>query len=921
MPPRAASDADSANVGASNIKMQSLDAAPQSPKLRTPISLNVDTGYNGKGKRRDASPPRTPPPRTQNSQMSRVNYSDGKGEMGVHTSPAEAWLDDITPVDPSTIKESEPRRRETRDSHDLSLSAQQGIRDSLVDHMLLSFDQFPYTQDEGRHPTVDEERLYSYDEGPYQPSSNFGPPRNGPSGHSYSYSSDYENDDSSRYSGQYSRGRRSNSSSNFQTGLGRINSGRNDNYTGTNPTISRGPQVQVPTRGLHSRGGKGSKGSSANSFDLGYAQVTSNTRWSRGLSGRSSSFDYGDGSVLQNAMSRQIDNNVSALSPLFSPYDYDAAPTPTIPGGPRRCPPSPIMLPHHEPAPVEPPPPKLERKRSTRSAKSAYKGKPISGGRPDYGLNNPTRDLPSLPAFIKEPAPAPSVAYGKTKEASQAAQPTKDRPGFFRRVFGSSKNNPAPTPDHAPSHRSGPSAETADQSSSKSHHIGNQIKPHYIPSPPREAPPAPKEHTHVLSKRPSAFFRRRKKSVSEPEAPLPVMPVLQYQPTADEPHSPASSLRQVMSPYLKVNSRGTVDSEDPPDRREPSPEDERQVRGFSPDYEPDVSATIRPVKSSSRDAIETRSPPYLLDQAPPAARTSGHHAGLDGHGQSRDERGATFLQDNSDNDPDAHSDSSKPALPTTDAATGSNRIAAPVSPQLQSASRDMMLGGQDERTLSKLSPASAKTDVSRDPSAMGSPRSVAESKFSQTKPASIVKEQELLSPINALESSRLWLELSSSEDDFRPKNLEPPTKTEILSTTSGSTDTVYKSATSLPILQFEGQDEDELHRQQTQAVTEALDADVSERAKMIYDGNEDFIPREKAAAWLGEERELNARMLTAYMELYDFTNLNILTALRTMCTRLVLKGESQQVDRILDAFAQRWCQCNPNHGFKVTGES
>ncbi|EHL02782.1 putative PH and SEC7 domain-containing protein C11E3.11c [Glarea lozoyensis 74030] len=52
---------------------------------------------------------------------------------------------------------------------------------------------------------------------------------------------------------------------------------------------------------------------------------------------------------------------------------------------------------------------------------------------------------------------------------------------------------------------------------------------------------------------------------------------------------------------------------------------------------------------------------------------------------------------------------------------------------------------------------------------------------------------------------------------------------------------------------------------------------------------------------MGEEGVVRARTLIAYMEL-----------------KLVLKAESQQVDRILDAFAQRWCQCNPKHGFKVT---
>ncbi len=71
---------------------------------------------------------------------------------------------------------------------------------------------------------------------------------------------------------------------------------------------------------------------------------------------------------------------------------------------------------------------------------------------------------------------------------------------------------------------------------------------------------------------------------------------------------------------------------------------------------------------------------------------------------------------------------------------------------------------------------------------------------------------------------------------------------------------------------------------------------------------------------MGEEGPARARTLIAYMELYDFTNLNILAALRSMCGRLVLKAESQQVDRILVTFARRWCQCNSNHGFKATGE-
>ena len=91
-------------------------------------------------------------------------------------------------------------------------------------------------------------------------------------------------------------------------------------------------------------------------------------------------------------------------------------------------------------------------------------------------------------------------------------------------------------------------------------------------------------------------------------------------------------------------------------------------------------------------------------------------------------------------------------------------------------------------------------------------------------------------------------------------------------------------------------------------------------ARNIYNGHEDFTSQDKAAAWLGEDNPARLRTLVAYMEFYDFSHLNILAALRLMCGRLLLKAESQQVDRILVTFSQRWCECNPNHGFKGHGK-
>jgi hypothetical protein len=90
-----------------------------------------------------------------------------------------------------------------------------------------------------------------------------------------------------------------------------------------------------------------------------------------------------------------------------------------------------------------------------------------------------------------------------------------------------------------------------------------------------------------------------------------------------------------------------------------------------------------------------------------------------------------------------------------------------------------------------------------------------------------------------------------------------------------------------------------------------------DQARRLFDSQDQVVGNEPAAAWLGDPGRASIR--AAYMELFDWSNMNILAALRSLCTRLVLKGETQQVDRVLDAFSTRWCQCNPRHGFKAAG--
>ncbi|EOD51285.1 putative sec7 domain containing protein [Neofusicoccum parvum UCRNP2] len=111
----------------------------------------------------------------------------------------------------------------------------------------------------------------------------------------------------------------------------------------------------------------------------------------------------------------------------------------------------------------------------------------------------------------------------------------------------------------------------------------------------------------------------------------------------------------------------------------------------------------------------------------------------------------------------------------------------------------------------------------------------------------------------------------------------------------------------------------EVERTMPAMVSEEPTEEDREKAQQIYDGDESFVTKARAAAWLGEKTLISARCRKAYMEIYEWTGFSILLAMRDLCNRLVLKGETQEVDRVLDSFANRWCECNPNHGFKSSG--
>ncbi|KAI1807511.1 hypothetical protein F4811DRAFT_559812 [Daldinia bambusicola] len=732
------------------------------------------------------------------------------------------------------------RRRNVRDSHDLSLPSRQFTRDSLVTNMLTSLDQFSLGQihtpvnnmfddDDPLSPPRGDEYSRSMTASS-RPGRMWSSGAGHGHGHGYSYSSDFEgtDDGSSRMSGQYSRGRRSNSSSGFQTGLGRINSLREHSQ----PNTSGG-------RGLHSRGGKDSNSSSTNSIDAGgFAEVLTTQRWAHGVGGRSSSFDNGQRPSLNSLTAWK-----SEFSNTFLVDDYEAAPTPTIPVGPRRLnmPSTPIG-----PLPMPMPPPEPEAKTPDRK-KPAARSRPGTA-RTAQSKHGGQREIPpALPPADLDAAPAPHIGYEKSKEVLPGApNPTPQaKQGFFSRIFG--YRNSTNVPETKPAQPASTSAESADQSN-KLQHIASQAKTQ--PTPPSGDSQRPSNPPQILHKK-SSFFRRRKKSIAEPPVPPPPVPTPMEinrikEQTVQRENSPVSSLREIMSPFLQENAPSAPGAllspglESSPRARGYESQDEehaRKTRGFSPDYDPSPNATIRTVKSTSalrsQEAVHRRSQIEMemrdVPELPPMKSIEG--------------RDATFFNDSSD-----EGERLEPGGTRKQQQRQSNKSPRSNNSKGLDGNHEQQDGGDDN---SRPTP-----------------------------------------------SPHLLLQQNTTPEEESHKAVGNRQGPKRMSTFPGS---LNKSANGLPSVQV---DDAESSPKMMGSPLDEPEVSVGEpteddrqKAQKIFDGNEDFIQREKAAAWMGEEGLVRQRTLKA-----------VLTSLR----------QTQQVDRILVAFSNRWCDCNPNHGFKTT---
>ena len=274
------------------------------------------------------------------------------------------------------------------------------------------------------------------------------------------------------------------------------------------------PAVRTRPRKNTRPGGKSSTGSASSSIDLGHLAAFQGRLGPAG-NRRSRSFDFG---------SHHRPNR-----DLMSPNPLDVAPTPVIFNGPEA---------QSSPTKAAFSTTPVARRNSTRSSKSQHTRKPRAGTLGTAAVKNKPGDVPPPMPTPKQSGQSHPVGEGRPSTTSpHDASFPYSRPGFFRRVFGSSKtvsaqNDPPPLP-------SGGSARP-----SQDHPVRDINSPN-TPSAKLHKPArtssdiaANKENHPVITKKTSSFFRRRKKSVSN-NAPPPLPLTLNSERFNGQPGEPS----------------------------------------------------------------------------------------------------------------------------------------------------------------------------------------------------------------------------------------------------------------------------------------------------------------------------------------------------------------------------------------------
>uniref|UniRef100_A0A7E4WE95 SEC7 domain-containing protein n=1 Tax=Panagrellus redivivus TaxID=6233 RepID=A0A7E4WE95_PANRE len=73
--------------------------------------------------------------------------------------------------------------------------------------------------------------------------------------------------------------------------------------------------------------------------------------------------------------------------------------------------------------------------------------------------------------------------------------------------------------------------------------------------------------------------------------------------------------------------------------------------------------------------------------------------------------------------------------------------------------------------------------------------------------------------------------------------------------------------------------------------------------------------------YLGDGDDFHKKVMYAYIDQFDFADVPFLQALRNFLDKFRLPGEAQKIDRLMEKFASRYCECNPTQNIFASADT
>lgn len=83
----------------------------------------------------------------------------------------------------------------------------------------------------------------------------------------------------------------------------------------------------------------------------------------------------------------------------------------------------------------------------------------------------------------------------------------------------------------------------------------------------------------------------------------------------------------------------------------------------------------------------------------------------------------------------------------------------------------------------------------------------------------------------------------------------------------------------------------------------------------------DRLDKSKIGEYLGDHDKFNMEVMHAYVDQMDLSGRDIVSALRQFLEGFILPGEAQKIDRLMEKFASRYCECNPQNSLFASADT